>query len=368
MSSEGPRNATLPNASDDPGTSEDFASDDEFSALFAAFDETHASAELKSATLAKIVDAENAGEAPAQLGGKTPVKVIKGSSARRSKRRALQLIALAACLAFALVGGTAYATPTAHVQIGSGSSSIDLGVNRFGIAVSAKSDDETLNQRISESQLDNKPAAEAIEKAVALFDQTDPTQAVEISVQADDDGQRSYLEDEAERRVQRQSESVSATQPDSSPETGLPNEPKDDGQPAETSSEQNRGQDADRQPDAGIEPGPASAPGASPQPSDRSGADSPDGGKPGEQESAPGGNAAGEHGAEADDLCRVLDHLRFRDEAVHRKECGTCVIYCVKQRRHCTAPGPISGNGTVTPPSSYWRWYGWRIHITPATV
>lgn len=299
MSSEGPRNATLPNASDDPGTSEDFASDDEFSALFATFDETHASAELKSATLAKIVDAENAGEAPAQLGSKTPVKVIKGSSARRSKRRALQLIALAACLAFALVGGTAYATPTAHVQIGSGSSSIDLGVNCFGIAVSAKSDDETLNQRISESQLDNKPAAEAIEKAVALFDQIEPTQAVEVSVQSDDDGQKSYLEDEAGRQIQRQSEQVSAAQPDSSPETGLPNEPsepKDDGQPAETSSEQNRGQDADRQPDAGIEPGPASAPGASPQPSDRSGADSPDGGKPGEQESAPGGNAAGEPG------------------------------------------------------------------------
>ena len=216
----------------DEAKREDALDDDALVSLFSAFDDIRAPSDLEDATIARILamasepDAdsvadENSGTTvgdEADSGGKAPViKVVSAGPSRqeshkkRWKRgRIIRVAAIAACLAFALTGGLAYATPTAHVQVNEGGALIDIGVNCFGIAISAESDDADIQQQVNDAALCNKPYREALDGALSLLEDGDASSTPHVTVDTKDPSQKSKLEEETASAVKAAEEREAA--------------------------------------------------------------------------------------------------------------------------------------------------------------
>lgn len=151
--------------------------DQELIEFFSAFDEIHASDELKDATLAKVFsmmdteeeqgdldapptftvieggrDASMTEDSPASSSNKElttatdsadlyhPTLSVSTSNAAhkhrlRSKLRMRIAAAVAAVAIIGTAGGVAYAVPSNHVQITEGDTTVEMGVNIFGVTV-----------------------------------------------------------------------------------------------------------------------------------------------------------------------------------------------------------------------------------------
>ena len=200
---------------------DDELSPDELVRLFSALEDMRADDNLKSATIARIFgkatavsepagnceaaaddasDNESTGQCASIATNKTVAESASGTpdanntrKSWRQKVRVIRIMAIAACLALALAGGAAYALPSAHVQISNSTSSIDMGINRFGIVVTTNTDDEELRPLLQSESI-NVPADEALNKACSLLEKADPNSPVEFNVETADAGQREHLE------------------------------------------------------------------------------------------------------------------------------------------------------------------------------
>lgn len=248
--------------------------DDEFESLFSAFDDVSASDALVASTISAV--AGSGSGSTADTGGRSgssdrdassfvAVKGGKGAEDRRSgtrgkseasgdsgKRRrarfrAFRVAAVAACLALALTGGVAYAVPTSHVTVSSEGVSVDIGVNLFGMAVSATSDSEDGRSVIGSADLLNKPYEEALAHAVDTMGSLDDDRGFEVVVESGDEGQRRRLEDGsaalmAERGYGQRADEGMVFQPEAGGEPGEgPGNPPD-AQAQPDSAEQAGGQ------------------------------------------------------------------------------------------------------------------------------
>ncbi len=181
--------------------------DDDMANLFAAFDEVRASDALVNATLARILgasegDGEGNGEeaadpdsatvsaeasAPATAPAITAVKGGKPAQATkqtgRAKWRAIRVAAIAACLAMALTGGIAYATPASYYDITQNGTTVTLGVNCFGVTVSATSDDAAGDAIVQAADLCNVPYEESLARAIEQMEERDPEAPIEFGPQ-----------------------------------------------------------------------------------------------------------------------------------------------------------------------------------------
>lgn len=120
-------------------------------------------------------------------------------------RRRFIAIAAAACLLFAAIGGgVAYGTESAYVSIemtaadGSTMSSIELGVNCFGITISAEPQDDWGSELLADASVLHKPYADAVNMLIAAAKDrqiVDGSYAVVVAVSSDDAGQASALAD-----------------------------------------------------------------------------------------------------------------------------------------------------------------------------
>ena len=171
--------------------------DDELANLFAAFDDVSASDALQEATLARIrtmsgeadshaataAGATDTSAAPgtaatpsfkAAAGGKPP------QAARRAKWRAIRVAAIAACLALALTGGVAYATPVSYYEITQNTATVTLGVNCFGVTVSASSDNEEGQAIVESVDLCNMRYEDSLSRAIGKMEESNPEDAIEF--------------------------------------------------------------------------------------------------------------------------------------------------------------------------------------------
>lgn len=236
--------------------------DDELRSLFSQFDDVRASDELKAATLARIAvwgeeAEEEAGAAPSSepafAGEADPAPAFTahaGGKNRRAKWRTMRVAALAACLALALTGGVAYAVPYSHVTVSAGESSVYLGVNVFGITVSAESSDDEGRSIIDGLDLHNRPYEDSLAAIVDSYaDGGDPD---DIRIGAEG-GMRERLEETGESFVAERRPA---------PDSGDPGDADRDNDPGQG------GQDADSaggQPPSGDNPEPSPGSPASPQ-------------------------------------------------------------------------------------------------------
>lgn len=157
---------------------EDKLIDDELCNLFSAFDEVSASDELKDATLARILKQDE--EVKAIRSGNSP------STSWRAKWHAIRVAAIAACLALALTGGVAYATPASFYDVVQDGATVTLGVNCFGITVSATSDDETGEELIGSTNLRGIPYEKSLARAIEAMEERNPDMPIEYGMRGEE--------------------------------------------------------------------------------------------------------------------------------------------------------------------------------------
>lgn len=219
------------------------------------------------AKLAQVKEApENSNPASAQSfsaveGAKSPQGKPSGTKARRAKKfRAIRIAAIAACLSLALVGGVAYATPTSHVQLSQGDASIELGVNRFGVVVSATSNDDAGRAVIEKGGLLNVSYDDALAHAADGLGKPTSDRPLEATVNSNDGAQRENLENKNREFLNERNESWGPT---NAPSENNPGGMPADHQPAagEAPSEE--------PPNGTMQPGEASQPGTAPSNTDQ---------------------------------------------------------------------------------------------------
>lgn len=267
--------------------------DAEFTDLFAAFDDVRASDDLVANALSRISEVgeendrrqENAKAVPEKAGPEHAASVSAGAEksggkavVRKARFRAMRVAALAACLVLALTGGVAYAVPSSYVAVNQGDGGVELGVNVFGITVSARALDEAGERVVEAVDLLHKGYSESLDGAVAAMEGERPDEPVDVHVESGPQGQRERLE-EAGREVMGRHGGATPQ-----------GEPSESGQPQSSAPDVRQPQGA--APDAGQPQG-ASPDAGQPQGSQPNGAQPNNGNQPDSspsQASAPDGN------------------------------------------------------------------------------
>lgn len=166
--------------------------DEDLVALFSQLDSVKAPSSAQKRTLSAMVDATS----------ETTGGVSVPTKHRPSRTKLIFRFAAVACLVMVCAfGGIAYATPTAYVSIACVNASgetttIELGVDRFGIVVSATASDEDGQQILSScnptfKDFPNslKSLLDTAEKQGLVSDQS----SVDVTVSTDDAGQSQSL-------------------------------------------------------------------------------------------------------------------------------------------------------------------------------
>lgn len=230
-------------------------SDDELRDLFTAFDEVSASEQLQQETLAKIIASHDCSEpAPcikAIPGGKpndaVSINAVKPRKQLvRAKWRAIRIAAIAACLALALTGGVAYATPATHYEVVQGTTTVTLGVNCFGLTVSAESNDEDGRRIVESADLGNIPYEESVSRTIEIMGQREPAEPIEFGPKGGDRERIDPQDDD------RQTESdAGQLQEDGQPVNPGEDQPQPDRDPVDSApfDESPENRDAAAQPD-----------------------------------------------------------------------------------------------------------------------
>lgn len=185
--------------------------DDELANLFAALDEVSASDELVDATLTRILgadedkavddtDVDNPASPTSLVGPGIPEDAAASSNAttasapkvtateggkrtrnaKRSKWRAIRVAAIAACLAMALTGGVAYATPASYYDIVQDDITVTLGVNCFGVTVSATSNSEAGAEIVKSENLCNVSYEDSLARTIGQMEERNPEAPIEF--------------------------------------------------------------------------------------------------------------------------------------------------------------------------------------------
>jgi len=185
--------------------------DDELANLFAALDEVSASDELVDATLTRILGADEdkavddadvdnpasptnlvgpgipedtAASSNATTASAPKVTATEGGkrtrNAKRSKWRTIRVAAIAACLAMALTGGVAYATPASYYDIVQDDITVTLGVNCFGVTVSATSNSEAGAEIVKSANLCNVSYEDSLARTIGQMEERNPEAPIEF--------------------------------------------------------------------------------------------------------------------------------------------------------------------------------------------
>lgn len=172
------------------------ADDELFAALFAQeFGRTLVSDELKASIVSQI-EATAAPAAPRHL------KVVEGGAAPAPRRRSTRsfklrfsrMAAAAALVLVAVSGGIALRAPTAFVSVSGPESTIQLGINVFGMTVSATSNDPAGQEMLSTVNVGNMGYEDSLRVLADMMGGANPA-GMNVEVSSVTDGQKSSLED-----------------------------------------------------------------------------------------------------------------------------------------------------------------------------
>ena len=185
----------FPTAEPDDAARTDAPDDATFAELFSALDDVTASPALREAALASIfaqmemtadVQADdNPHEANVPHADAPSARIVRPeafsdasrSTASRpaSRSRTLRftlrrLVAAVAIVAVLTVGGTAYATPSADVTIGTADAPIVLHVNRFNIVISAEAETPKAQEILKEAPVNHRGYEESLERLMDAYE------------------------------------------------------------------------------------------------------------------------------------------------------------------------------------------------------
>lgn len=203
---------------------DDDLTNEELARLFSSFDDVTASDELKAKTLGRIFGDQGEADQDTtnQEGDEAELLHLHAEKRpRHMRRRSLWRVAAAIILALVIAGTTAYALPVSHVSVTQGDVTVELGVNVFGITVSATSDTDEGQALIDEADVRGKSFSEGINSVMLVMDEHADTEQSDVTVQVDSPfkGQQEQLEGESERVQEQHRETGAETKTETEPGT-----------------------------------------------------------------------------------------------------------------------------------------------------
>ena len=227
--------------------------------LFAAFGDAHATDRAKARVLdaipservdVRVVGGRALADSPTSNGERT--RAASSGQPRRWMRVA-RFAAAVACFAALAVGGVAYAIPTSSVTVTAGDGAVDLGVNCFGITVSATSESAEVQQAVDGAQVRNLPYDESLGRAIDSLEAANP-EPVQVDVRSADEHARSQMEERAEEVVDerapaKRDEATTSGSPERHDSVSA--NASEEGLPAEKPGDASDGEPLDQQPPEG---------------------------------------------------------------------------------------------------------------------
>lgn len=155
----------------------------------------------------RVFDAFQSLEVPEGLNERTlaTIEARRKKRSRGSLKQALIAIAACFCLAFVGIGGYAYATPTAYVDV-EADPHIQLTVNRFNIVVGASAIDPKGEEILASHQVVGKNYEEALASldTASPTEEADDAELVAVSIACDDASQARALQNQTEQCLGKQ--------------------------------------------------------------------------------------------------------------------------------------------------------------------
>ena len=196
-----------------------------FEELFSALDGISASEELQTRTLDAIFDQM---DGLAEADEKPQLVALDGgmkADYRARKRRPSVLPRVAAViLALALAsGGVAYALPASYVTITSGETTVEMGINVFGVTVEASADTDGGEQMLSRLNVRGKRYEDAMEIVASGFDERSQGEGeIEVHVRGGIGGHHEAMDEAVDHMMERRTPDAAA--PSEQVDGGLDNQ------------------------------------------------------------------------------------------------------------------------------------------------
>ncbi|MDO4537683.1 MAG: hypothetical protein Q4B54_05930, partial [Coriobacteriales bacterium] len=147
--------------------------DGEFAELFSAFDEVVVTAEQRKSALEYVL----ANEEPKLS------RAATGAHMRRPVRRKasrVRLGVIAACLVVVIAGVASWMLPISSVEVTSDNYAVKLGMNVFGVAVTAQAEDELGQEVLNQTDIRNMGSDDARERLQETFERLYPELTPEV--------------------------------------------------------------------------------------------------------------------------------------------------------------------------------------------
>lgn len=194
----------------------------ELQELFASLDTITASDDLKARTLDAIFGSLDEDEAEAKdenmatspsrpylrlveddpLPQKPAQEISLPTHKPRTRGWKLRVAAAIVAVAIGIGGGAAYATPVSHTQVSMGDSTVDLGVNVFGMTVSAQSEDDEGRDMLKKASVHNMRLKDSVQRLVDMREKDHgPDEDIRICAQ-DRNGQDEPIGDDVNRIIE----------------------------------------------------------------------------------------------------------------------------------------------------------------------
>ena len=184
-------------------------------------------------------------------------------SSARKRRRGLHLRVAAAFLAVTLIlgGGIAYTMPVSNVEVALGESKVTLGVNVFGVTVSAQADGNDAKETLKKIEVHNMRLEDSMERLLSAYEEDHGPNSVQVTMQDRNSGESMALNGETQRVLEQYEQRWQQDQPTQGSEETQPQEQAQQSESSQRQSDSGQtgqqsggGQPQEQQPSEQVQP------------------------------------------------------------------------------------------------------------------
>ena len=166
----------------------------------------------------------------------------------RKRKRGFHLRVAAAFLAVALIlgGGIAYTMPASNVEVALGESKVTLGVNVFGVTVSAKADGSDAKETLKKIEVHNMRLEDSMERLLSAYEEDHGPNSVQVTMQDRNSGESMALNGETQSVLEHYEQRWQQDQPAQGAGEAQPQEQAQQPEPSQRQSDSGQsGQQSD---------------------------------------------------------------------------------------------------------------------------
>jgi hypothetical protein len=160
-----------------------------------------------------------------------------------------------------LGGGIAYTMPASNVEVALGESKVTLGVNVFGVTVSAQADGNDAKETLKKIEVHNMRLEDSMERLLSAYEEDHGPNSVQVTMQDRNSGESMALNGETQRVLEQYEQRWQQDQPTQGSEETQPQEQAQQSESSQRQSDSGQtgqqsggGQPQEQQPSEQVQP------------------------------------------------------------------------------------------------------------------